>query len=230
MLYNPNPHTPGKLRVRDNIRRLWDDCNTELFVRMLLHECNTDIKTTKDLLDFINDKRLQCDDAQFLTYPITVLFDNLEPIFQKITISRLMDACLDKLSILNKKMFSDKFIIDQGIWLTDEEMVDLVERDTYGRPRNRMEVIKERLSIDPEVRLRITPNGLSYAEFRSIVQLGTFNKISTLPTTTLKTLRDKLLLLLDNDLDYHINKWMRLMNSILKAAEARNLVLKTKSA
>lgn len=69
-----------------------------------------------------------------------------------------------------------------------------------------MEVIKDRLCLNPEIKLRVNPTGLSYTEFRSLVQLPALPKISTLSTITLKTLRDKVLLLLDNDLDYHINK------------------------
>ncbi|MEG0773567.1 hypothetical protein [Clostridium sp.] len=69
-----------------------------------------------------------------------------------------------------------------------------------------MEVIKERLCLGSDIRLRICPTGLSFSEFRSLVQLSALPKISTLSTIALKTLRDKVLLLLDNDLNYHIDK------------------------
>lgn len=114
-----------------------------------------------------------------------------------------MDACFDKLNVLNKKMITDKFILAQGIWLTDEEKIELTE---VGKARNRMEVIKERLCLNPDIKLRVSPTGLSFTEFRSLVQLSSLPKISSLTTIALKTLRDKILLLLDNDLDYHINK------------------------
>ena len=42
---------------------------------------------------------------------------------------------------------------------------------------------------------------------------------------SLKTLRDKILLLLDNDLNYHIDKWSTLMNNIKRVADARNIAL-----
>lgn len=138
-----------------------------------------------------------------------------------------MDACFDKLDILNKKMITDKFILSQGIWLTDEEKVELTETDSNGKLRNRMEVIKERLNLNPNIKLRVSPKGLSFAEFRSLVQLSPLPKISSLSTIALKTLRDKILLLLDNDLNYHINKWTTLMENIEKVAEARNMVLPT---
>lgn len=224
MLYNANPWFPGKYTVRENIHKTWDSCNTELFVRFLLHECNTDIKTKKDILDYINVQRSKYD-TDILNESITILFDSLNPIFSSITVNRLMDACFDKLDILNKKMITDQFILAQGIWLTDEEKVELNEIDLAGKPRNRMEVIKERLCLSHDTKLRISPTGLSFSEFRSLVQLSSLPKISSLSTIALKTLRDKILLLLDNDLDYHINKWTVIMDNISKVAKVRNIVL-----
>lgn len=226
MLYNTNQYSPGKYEIRKNIAKTWADCNTELFVRYLLHECNTQIKTRKDLLDFINQTRENTED-NIMDKSITTLFDGLDPIFEKITIKRLMDACFDKLDVFNNKMVSDKFILSQGIWLTDEEKVELTETLPDGKTRNRMEVIKERLCFKhPEqVRLRISPTGLTFSEFRSLFQLPLLPKISSLSTVALKTLRDKVLLLLDNDLNYHIEKWTTLMNNIKRVAEARNISL-----
>jgi len=73
--------------------------------------------------------------------------------------------------------------------------------------------------------LRIDQKGLSYAEFRALVQLGDSPKFSVLPTTTLKLLRDKIFLLLDNDLNYHIDKWNTIKDQILKVAEYKNINL-----
>lgn len=226
MLYNAYPWSPGKYVVRENIHKTWDACNTELFVRYLLHDCDTDIKTKKDILDYINSQR-SSHDRDILNESISVLFNGLEPIFEKVTVSRLMDACFDKLDVLNKKMITDKFILAQGIWLTDDEKVELTETDNNGRIRNRMEVIKERLCLNPDIQLRVSPTGLSFSEFRSLVQLTSLPKITSLSTIALKTLRDKILLLLDNDLNYHINKWNTLMSNIQRVADARNISLPT---
>lgn len=224
MLYNPSLYNPGKTYVRKNIWKTWNSCNTELFVRYLLHECNTDIKTKKDLLEYISYKRSVVD-YDILNESISVLFNGLDPIYERITVNQLMDACFDKLDVLNKKMITDKFILSQGIWLTDDEKIELTENTPDGKTRNRMEVIKERLCLDPSIKLRITPTGLSFAEFRSLVQLSTLPKISSLSSVALRTLRDKILLLLDNDLNYHIDKWNTLMHNIERVAEARNIEL-----
>lgn len=68
-----------------------------------------------------------------------------------------------------------------------------------------MDVIKERLFLD-NVKLRVNPNGFSYNEFRCLMFLNPISKISELPSTTLKLLRDKVFILLDADTDYHIEK------------------------
>ncbi|MBQ0113503.1 MAG: hypothetical protein KBT03_10260 [Bacteroidales bacterium] len=224
MLYNGSHYAPGKYQIHENIIKTWNDCNVELFVRHILYECNTALKTKKDILDFINIQKSQYEN-NILNESVNLIFTGLDPIFESITISQLMDACFDRLDIFNNKMVSDKFILSQGIWLTNDEKVELSENDMNGKPQNRMEVIKERLGLNPAVKLRICPTGLSFAEFRSLVQLPPLPKISSLSTMTLKTLRDKILLLLDNDLDYHIKKWTTLMNNIKKVAAARNIEL-----
>lgn len=88
-----------------------------------------------------------------------------------------------------------------------------------------MDVIKERLILNNDIRLRIDPNGLSYTEFRALVRLESSPKISSLTTVTLKLLRDKILLLLDNDLNYHIEKWNNLKDQIEKVAEYKSIKL-----
>lgn len=210
-----------KYVIRENIKRTYNDCNVELFVRYLLTECNIEfIKTRKDILDYINHYKEQGKATP--SDLISVIFEGLPPIYENITINKLMDACFDKLEVVNKKMISDKFILAQGIWLTDAEKEELTEFDDDGKMRNRMDVIKERLVINPEIKLRICATGLSYAEFRALRQMTNLPKILDLPTITLKTLRDKILLLLDNDLDYHINKWNTLKNQIERVAEFKN--------
>lgn len=224
MLYNSSKSTPGKYNIRVNINKIWDSCNAELFVRWILHECETPLKTKKDILDHINTHRSQYK-GDITTQPITILFNGLDPIYETVTINKLMDACFDRLDILNRKLISDKFIISQGIWLTKEEKLELRELNENGQLRNYLDVIKERLSLDPECPLRKNHAGLTYAEFRALVQLDNMPKISLLPTITLKVLRDKVLLLLDNDLNYHINKWHTLLDNISKVADARSITL-----
>lgn len=219
MLYNKHPYRPGKLVIRENIQKAYNNCNAELLLRYILYDCNIDrLKTNKDLTDFILNNRIDYNET------VGSLFDGLPVIFEKVTVNNLLNACFDKLDVLNTKMISSNFILSQGIWLTNEEKKDLTEYDSDGNMRKWLDVVKERLFL-PNIRLRIDQKGLSYAEFRALIQLGDSPKFSALPTTTLKLLRDKIFLLLDNDLNYHIDKWNAIKDQILKVAEYKNINL-----
>lgn len=222
MLYSDNKWTPGKLIIRKNIHKAWDDCNAELFMRFMLHESNVGFTTNKDLLDYIlaAKKQYEATDSD----EISAIITGVPTVFERITIGDLLNACFDKLGTFNKKLLSDKFILSQGIWLTDDEKKELTEYESDGTMRKWLDVVKERLFL-PNIRLRIDQKGLSYAEFRALIQMDKLPKISSLSTATLKLLRDKILLLLDGDLNYHIDKWTEILEQIKKVAEYKGIIL-----
>ena len=227
MLYNTNKYTPGKLQVKKNIRTLISHCNAELLKRYILHECNIDIlKSPIEVVQFIRDNKKSNNLAD--TDSVTTLFSHLPKEFESVTLDLLLSACLDQLDLINRKMISDNFILSQGIWLTESEKVDLTEYDENGQVRPWMEVIKERLLL-PNIKLRVDPRGFSYAEFRSLIHLTPLPKISSLPTDTLRLLRDKVFILLDADTDYHINKWEIIKGNIEKVAEYKKISLTKKN-
>jgi phage head maturation protease len=51
-----------------------------------------------------------------------------------------------------------------------------------------------------------------------------------MPTDTIKLLRDKVLLLLDHDLEYHINRWDTLREKIQSVAMEKGFILKDRDA
>ena len=227
MLYNNNKYTPGKFQVKKNIRVLIAHCNAELLKRYILHECNIDIlKSPIEIVQFIRESKKANNLTD--TDSVTTLFSHLPKEFETVTLDLLLSACLDQLDIINRKMISDNFILSQGIWLTDEEKADLTEYDENGQMRPWMEVIKERLIL-PNIKLRVDPRGFSYAEFRALIHLNPLPKISTLPTDTLRLLRDKVFILLDADTDYHINKWETIKSNIEKVAEYKKITLVKKN-
>ena len=227
MLYNTNKYTPGKLQVKKNIRTLISHCNAELLKRYIIHECNVDIlKSPIEIIQFIRDSKKANNLTD--TDSVTTLFNHLPKEFEPITLDLLLSSCLDQLDIINRKMISDNFILSQGIWLTDSEKFDLTEYDSNGQIRPWMEVIKERLIL-PNIKLRVDPKGFSYSEFRSLIHLSPLPKISSLPTDTLRLLRDKVFILLDADTDYHIAKWEEIKSNIEKVAEYKKITLVKKN-
>ena len=228
MLYNKDTYTPGRYQVKVNIRTFIANCNAELLLRYLLHECNIDIlKTNLQIIEFVKQHKaannLKNDDS------VTTLFTNLPTEFESVTLDKLIDACLDQLGVINRKMLSEKFIIAQGIWLTEDEKEELLENDELGNRRPWLDVIKERLLLNQDLRLRIDPKGFSYREFSGLLRLEPLPKISKLPTNTLRLLRDKVFVLLDADTDYHIERWKTIINNILQAAEYLGFELKLRT-
>lgn len=226
MLYRKSNFKYGKLEVRKNIQKIHESCNSELLRRYLQYELAVDMfKTNKDLLDFI----MKFKEANHVTNEdnITVMFSNLPKEFETLTIGDLIKACLDTCEPINRKLISNEFIMSLGIWLTEDEKRDLTEYDENGKLRPWVEVMKERLFIDGGY-FRVTPTGLNYSELRSLLNLESRSRVSSTPSDTLYLLRDKILLLLDNDLEYHIKKWEGLKEQIEKVAESRNLVLVNK--
>ena len=140
-----------------------------------------------------------------------------------------MKACLDSLYPISRKIISNKFIISLGIWLTNEDKRNLTEFRSDGTLRPWVEVLKERLFIDGGY-FKVSPSGLSYSELRSLINLQDNSRVSTLSSETLRFLRDKILLQLDNNLEYHINKWNTLKQQIEKVAEYKDWKLVNKYA
>ena len=223
MLYNKSYKTLGKYEVKKNIQSTNTKCNAELFLRYILYELdNFPLKTNRDVLEYLNSQRIQGAADQT---SITDIFGTVPREFVNLTLVDLIKACL-KAESFNKKLISDKFILAQGIWLTNSEMQNLTEYDENGNKREYLEVMKERLFVKGN--LKVVPNGLSYADFRALINLDNYPKISDLPTSTLKLLRDRILLLLDNDIDWHIQKWLKLKENIERVAAEKGFKLKSK--
>lgn len=229
MLFHNSDGKYGKIRVKENIRKQYNSCNTELLRRCIVYDMGLElIKSNKDLLDYINQHKkingITNEDN------IDVLFSNIPTIFSKLTVGDLLRACLDSLEPINRKLITDDFILSMGIYLTKEEKQELTEYDQNGKFIPWLTVAKERLFINPKIDLKIIPTGLTYNELRSLINLDGRTRVSTLPTVTLELLRDRILLMLENNIEYHINKWSDMRNKILKIAESKGWVLKDKYA
>ena len=225
MLNNQDPYHPGVQRKRDQVRKMWDCANTELLLRHIIYDCNIEgLRTNKDLLDFISAHKKANNISN--SDSISTIFNGLSEGYSRITIDSLLSACLDTLPAFNKKLLSDKFILSLGIWLTDQEMKDLTEYDENGKVRDRKTVIKERLLLNPAVEIHFNSRGLTFNEFRMITQIDGRPKFSMLSTSVITLLRDKLLLVLDQDLEYHIQKWSNLKEHLELIAEQKGITLK----
>lgn len=225
MLNNKDPYHPGVQRKRDQVRRMWDCANTELLLRHILYDYNIEgLRTNKDLLDYISAHK-QANGVRN-SDSVTTIFNGLNDSYKTVTIDSLLSACLDSLPAFNKKLLTDKFILSLGIWLTENEKKELTDYTADGKFRNRKDVIKERLLLNPNVEIRFNSKGLSYNEFRALLHIESRSKFSAMTTDALKLLRDKVLLLLDQDLEYHVQKWSVLKEKLELIASQKGIALK----
>ena len=111
-----------------------------------------------------------------------------------------------------------------GVWLTDKEMNELLERDKDGKARNRIDVIKERFNLRKDIKLYPNENGLSYTELRAMLNLKT-KKYSDLTTDQLLVLRDKVLFRFEDEVRFHISQWEDIINKIERVAEIKGITL-----
>ena len=74
---------------------------------------NSPIRTNKELLDFLNEMK----SINGLTndMSISILFNNLDPQFESITINDLFNACFDRLGTINRKIVTNQYIYSIGI-------------------------------------------------------------------------------------------------------------------
>lgn len=226
MLYRKSQPKYGKIEVRKNIQKMYTSCNSELLLRYIQHDLAIDIfKTNKNVLDYINKFK----EANHLTNSalITEMFSMIPKEYETLTIGDLLNAALDICEPINRKLISNKFIMSLNIWLTEDDKRELTEFDSEGNLRPWIQVMKERLFIDKGY-FKIDPTGLNYSELRSLLNLQPSTHVSIIPTNTLILLRDKILLLLDNDLEYHIKKWTSLKSKIEQVADFKGWRLENK--
>lgn len=226
MLYRNTNYKFGKYVVRENIHKIYNACNAELLHRFIQHELNVDIfKTNRDILDYINRFK----EANHLTNNnnITDMFDGIPKEYEELTIGDLVKSCLDTLEPVNRRLISNEFIMSLGVWLTDEDKKDLTEYDSRGKLIPWLQVMRERLFITGGF-FKIVPSGLSYQELRSLINLESHTKVSAIPSATLRLLRDKILLMLDQDLEYHIKKWTEIQQRIEEVAKYKGWELVNK--
>lgn len=100
----------------------------------------------------------------------------------------------------------------------------MTEKTASGEYREKAEVAKERLGLNPTANLYMTPKGLSFTQLRAMVNLKS-KKYSELTTSQLETLRNRILFSLEDEVKFHINQWETRKNQIKKVCEAKGYTL-----
>ena len=174
MLNNTDVHTPGRLVLINIIDDQIARCRAELLMRWLRKEKQyTNIKCLQDLRQIIANNKEILTPETIKTYPICEVMSGLPIEFQTVSVGKVLDACMDLLGVFDCSHVTRNFIVKMGLWFTPQELQnELCQRDpNTGKPRNRLEVVREILKVDPAIRLRISETGLTFNEFKAIFNI-----------------------------------------------------------
>lgn len=236
MLYSKDKKYPGRYVLHDIVNDQRRKCNVELFLRWLENKYMTDYPTPRqayprflylqDIMDVLRNNKDVISKEEYATTPINAI-----PIgiaipaeFRDVCIEDVINGCVDRLGIFSREHISLRFITKLGVWFTDKEMNDLLEKDKDGNVRNRIDVIKERHNLKPVISLKSNSKGLKYSELRAMLNLKT-KKYSELTTDQLTTLRDKVLFRFEEEIDFHISQWEEIMKQLEMVANSKGFSL-----
>ena len=212
MLFNKDIQNPGRYVVLESIAEQKDRIGAELFLRYVEQKSNLSRFT---LLGSINEF-LKNNRETLKNYKPIVgdVFSSVPSEFTKVPLNLVIDGCLDRLGTFNKKHITRTFILKQGIWLTPSESKELIELNSDGTSKDRLEVIRERLNIKEIEKLYINSKGLNYTQMRSMLNIKPNKKYMDLTTSQLETLRYRILFNLEETVKEHISAWERRMEEI----------------
>lgn len=229
MLYSTDTMNPGRYTLLNIIKEQRRKCNVEIFLRKLEdgsicadHKPYPRYLYLQDINSFMNANPANFPASERNSISISVFSGNLPREFERISIAEALNGCLDQLGTFNNKHITFSFILNMGIYLTPTELREFDVKDKDGNTRNRLEVIKESLNINPKVMLTVKPTGLNYNELRAMITLKT-KKYSEMTTDQLTTLRNKVLFKLETEVQFHASQWEERLEQIEKVAKARNI-------
>jgi ribosomal protein S13 len=153
--------------------------------------------------------------------------------FASLPLYIVREACLSALGKCARKHITLTFITELGLWFTRSELLELNKKDENGRLVDRIKQVAELLNIklrdpkNPEDRkglvLKIDDRkGLTLKEFSAML---TFRKdkydkrYNDLTKVQLETLRDKVLLHLENKVRWQASEWEKRIKQIKAVAD-----------
>ena len=235
MLTNNEIKTLGRYNVLEEINEQINKCGVELFLRYcensyLRREGVTSTPRFKMMINikkFINNSEEEAEEQgikiDWDTVSVKHLGGDIPSEFHDISINDALQGCIDKLGVFNKQHLTLTFLTKMGIWFTKAE-----ENEIKGNSNaEKLNVIKDRLHLPENAKLRLNEKGLSYHEMRAMLILppGKKQKYSEMTTEQLVTLRNKVLLRLQITVDSHIRNWKKLKKQLEIIAKNKGINL-----
>jgi len=231
MLYNDSKLDPGRFIILQEITTQLQNCNAELAIRWFLqktYDNGNPVYSRFSLLNELNEQleknKVNIPDDYIVR--LEDFYSGLPVDYQRIPVDNILRGCKDLLGKFNRKHITKAFIIKQGIWFTREEIEGFKEVEKAENINEILTLVKGRLGIGKDIFVPIKSTGLSYEQFRSMINLKVNKKYSELTTCQLETLKNKILFVLEEDVNRHIEQWQVLMKQLEEVAELKQIKFK----
>lgn len=226
MLWNEDPKHLGRFNVLDEVSEQIKYCNIELLLRYfenayMQDDTRGDIKRYSLMISLRELMHKNPEIEDWNKVPISRITENLPSEFQDISIADVLKGCTNNLGAFNKEHLTMTFITKMGLWFTKQEESELKAQSNIER----LKIAKERLRLPSKLVLRISEKGLSFKEMRAMLMLPKKQRYSDMTTEQLVTLRNKVLLRYQMEVDNHIWNWQRLQKQIVAIAEEKGITI-----
>lgn len=221
MLYNPDHKNPGRRPLLVIIQQQKNQCGAELFLREQESLGNSRYSILESVNKIIRDSGITQEELKHLKLDT---FINVPSQYADLPIKLVQDGCLQKLGKFDRSHITLTFILKQGLRLTPEEEKELTEYDEKGNQIPYVDVVRQKQNIGDHMKIKMNPKGLTYAQLRAMLSLKPRN-YSELTIEQLRTLRNRILFSLEDDVLFHINQWEERIGQIVEVAEIRGINL-----
>ncbi len=242
MLYNTDPKQLGRMIIADEITTQLNKCGAELALRWF-----TTLKD-EDTGEFLyNNESLLIDLKSWMNEICPNRSDDdirlgdfiqVPSEFKNVPVKNLIEACLDTLGSFNHSKITKSFICEKiGLYFTRQELRE-IDKDLIDNGIDANKIgIKTKINnhvLFPlglvGITVKINPKGLNKQEFEDMINMKKYRgfkscKYSELTTSQLKTLRSKVLFLLEERTLYQAQGWKDLMGQIEEVAEYKHIKL-----
>lgn len=247
MLYSNDKHNPGKVVMLADINKQIESCNVTLFIRWIKSKLGKSEYTLNKMFeDFVN-KHIN-EHPNIKSYQMKDLMGNCPDEFSSITISQVMNGCVEALGAFNKRKITKSFLYRIGVYISDEDNKSLVptkeERSVIANYYNlknipykvskrglpivsKCDVMKLRLGVKLNEDLRFNMKGLSFSEFKAAISLNNCERYTNMTQEQLLVLRNRLLPMIKATLTKQIESWKKRMRNIEVVAQSKGYLLTT---
>ena len=227
MLYNQDRQNPGRRPLLDIVQSQKDRCGVELYLRESEATNQSRYSILESIKNTIKINGFTVEESKNLTIKDFVKVNSQ---YENLPIKLVQEGCMQKLGKFDKSHITLTFILKQGLKITEDEEQELTEYTLDDRgnsvKRNYIEVVCERLNIaDHMIKLiKLNPKGLSYTQLRAMMTLKS-RYYNELTTEQLRTLRNRILFSLEDDIMFHIQQWEERIDQLKEIATVKGIIL-----